>query len=160
MINDINKIIEKRRVELNLRDLLVAEKIGLNIDWYCDIEWHEDELESTVSLEIVKKLFDILQLDFFTMAEIECHFCVLKNEYLADFELPRNELIKRKRTALNMTRLELGDKVNFYEIEIENMERDADLLEGWVIEDIMLLAQTLELPPQILLDVKCKNCHR
>ena len=160
MIKDINQIVENKRIEIGFRDTEVADWIGLNICWYCDIEWHEDEIGSTVSLGIVKKLFNVLRLDFFTMADIECAFCVLGIDYLSDFDLSRNQLIAKKRNELGVFRDELGDRVNFYEVEIEKMEKDPDHLETWVIDNILLLAEVLAIPPQLLLGVKCENCRR
>lgn len=160
MIKNINEIVESRRKELRFRDTEIAELIGLNVSWYCDIEWHEDELKTTVYLGIVKKLFKFLKLDFFEMVELKCAFCELDEEFERDYQLPRNELIKRRRKNLSLTRDELGEKVGFYEIVVENMENEPDFLEKWVILNILRLAKMLSVPPQILFDVKCKKCHR
>ena len=160
MKKNINDIIEKRRLELGYRDTEIAELIGLNICWYCDIEWHEDELKTTVYLGIVKKLFKVLKLDFFEMVDMKCAFCELHEPFEQDYLLPRNELIRKNRERLGMTRDELGVKVNFYEVAIENMERKRNFLEEWSIDDILILADALALPPQILFDVKCEHCRR
>ncbi len=160
MKNRINKIVENRRKELGFKDTELADLIGLNIDWYCDIEWHEDELKTTVYLGIVKKLFEFLKLDFFEMVELKCAFCELDEAFERDYQLPRNELIKMRRKNLSLTREELGDKVGFYEIVVENMENEPDFLEKWVIVNILSLAQILSVPPQILFNVRCKKCHR
>ena len=160
MKKNINSIIEKRRRELGLRDIYVAEKIGLNIDSYCDIEWHEDEISEFPHLKEVKKLFLLLQLDFFEMVDLICPFCSKQKKYDLEYNFPRNELINKRRKDLNMTTAEFADKVGYYEIAILEMEEDPDFLEEWPISEILLLSDIISTPPQILFAVKCKNCGR
>ena len=160
MKKNISDIIEKRRLELGLKDLDVADFIGVNIDYYCDIEWYDHEISTVALLQEAKKLFDILKLEFFEMVDMKCAFCELHKSIDQDYLLPRNKLIKKKRESLSLTRDGLGDHVGFSELAIEDMERNPNFLEEWSIDDILILAGVLAIPPQILFDVKCKKCHR
>lgn len=145
---------------MGLKDLDVADFIGVNIDYYCDIEWYDHEISTVALLQEAKKLFDILKLDFFEMVDMKCSFCELHEPFEQDYLLERNELIKKKRESLSLTREQLGDIVGFYEIAIVEMENDPEFLEEWVIFNILRLAKILSTPPQILFDVKCKKCRR
>ena len=160
MKKNISDIIEQKRMELGLKEEDVAQKIGVNLSSYLDLEWHDHEISTVAMLEKAKKLFDILKLDFFEMVELKCAFCQLHKTFEEDYQLPRNELIKKRRKNLPLTQDELGDIVGFSEATIKDIEKDPFYLEEWSIDDILILADALSIPPQILLDVKCKKCNK
>ena len=160
MNQEINEQIAQRREALGLSDTYVSSKIGITIDEYFDIELYPDEIFTVTNLREVKLLLNLLSLDFFELFEIECAFCDLKKPFISDYLLPRNELIKKTRIAKKMSAEELGDRVGFYEIAITNMEKDKDFLEEWVIVNITNLANELDIPIQILVEIKCKKCGR
>lgn len=160
MDKKINEKIAMERENLGLSDTYVSSKIGITIDEYFDLEAYPDEIFTVTSLHKIKSLFNLLSLDFFELFEIQCAFCVQKKPFLEDFLLPRNELIRKKRLAKRMSMEELGDHIGFYEIAIMNMEKNKDFLEEWVLENITNLANELDIPIQILLEVKCKRCSR
>jgi DNA-binding XRE family transcriptional regulator len=160
MDQKINEKITQKRENLGMSDTFVSSKIGITIDEYFDIEAYPDEIFTVTSLREVKSLLNLLSLDFFELSEIQCAFCAQKKPFLEEYFLPRNELIKKKRLGKGMSPEELGDILGFYEITITNMEKDANFLEEWVIENIANLANELDIPIQILLGVKCKRCSR
>ena len=160
MNQEINEQIAQRREALGMSDTYVSSKIGVTIGEYFDIETSPDEIYTVTYLREVKLLLDLLSLDFFELFEIKCAFCDLKKPFIPDYLLPRNELIKKTRIAKKMSAEELGDRLGFYEIAITNMEKDKDFLEEWVIENITNLANELDIPIQILVEIKCKKCGR
>jgi hypothetical protein len=91
---------------------------------------------------------------------IECHFCSTADADVDLFKLPRNELISKCRTALDLTREQLGNLIGFETVAIEEMEQDLDFLERWPVELIQQLAIALEIPVHALLRVPCSKCRR
>jgi len=160
MRTDANKTIEARRKELGLSDVQVAGEIGTNIHSYCDIEWHADEVYTVAELQQIKRLCGVLCLNPFDLFGMQCAFCGEGKEYLKDYQLPRNQLVKERREKLGLTQEQLGDKANFYGYAIEGMERNSDYLERSTIESILELAAAIEVPPQILFHLKCPKCNR
>ncbi len=155
-----NEKIRTRRIELGLNDVITAQQAGLSKMNYFDIELHPDEIYTVTDLWQVKKLVDVLELDFLDLFDIQCTFCNGKEGFLNDYLLPRNEIIQKKRKSLNLSQEELGVRVGFYEIAIIEMEREPDFLESWSIELINDLANIIKVPLQILLHVKCSKCGR
>ena len=91
---------------------------------------------------------------------MKCSFCKGKEEFLQDFLLPRNLLIEKKRKILKLTQDELGDRIGFETIAIKDMEIRPDFLESWSYELVAELSTILEIPIQILLNVKCVDCNK
>jgi transcriptional regulator with XRE-family HTH domain len=150
--------IKHRREELGLTDSYVALNCGLSTHEYWDIEHHADEICEVAQLAAVKKILKILRADFFDFFSAPCFFCEERKGSLEDYQRPRNELIRAWREKKGWSREELGDRVGFYEVEMQNLENDPNHIESWCLADIQLLATELDLPLQYLLDVKCKKC--
>lgn len=157
---NVNKKIKAHRQELGLTDVVVAKQVGLSIHEYGDIEQHDHEVYDVAHLRAVKKICEVLKVDFLELFDMKCAFCEEGNEYLADYTLPRNELIRKRRTEMGISQEELGDRVGFYEVEVQNLEGKPDHLETWVIENIKELSTVINVPLQVLLNVKCKKCGR
>ena len=125
---------------------------------YNDIEAYPDELSTAVPLQKVKSLCSALSLDLVELLGLTCCYCKPEMD-TNDFEQrPHNELIKQRRKALNLSKKELGDKIGFHEEAIVDMEADENFLEGWPVNVITELSETLNIPSQILLKAKCNSC--
>jgi transcriptional regulator with XRE-family HTH domain len=158
MITDVTEKIKMRRKELGLTDVEASKETGLSIYEYGDIEQHADEIFAVTSLSKVKEILRILKLDFFELFEIHCVFCGESQACVKEYALARHELIRKRREGKGLSREELGNRLGFYEAEIENLETYPDHLETWPIDLIKSLATELNVPIQILLNLKCTKC--
>jgi transcriptional regulator with XRE-family HTH domain len=152
--------IKEQRKKLGLTDLDVARKTKLSICEYGDIESYADEIFSVVPLYHVKKLCAVLEFDFLIFFKIACAFCEENKPYREEYYLSRSDVVRIRRNTMNLSTDELGDKVGFYGIAIENIETYTAHLESWVIDNILELSCQLEVPFQILLDIKCSKCGK
>lgn len=155
-----NKTIEARRKELGLTENQVAEAIGTNLDSYCDIEWHADELCRAVPLRQTKKLAEVLDMDLFELVDVHCPFCVDKTAYLEAYRLPRNEQIKTARLSAGLSQKQFAERAEFSDVGIEGMEREPHFLDESTVESVRDLAATTNIPFQILTGWKCPRCNR
>ena len=156
-MSNIDERIMMRRKQLGLSDVEVAKQSDLSIDEYWDVEHHADEIFD-IPVRVVKKLCQILQCDLLSLLEISCDFCTAGKSYSQDYRLPRNELIRKRRTQKQLTIDELSDQVGFAPIEIQKLEADPEHVENWPFEFVQTLAEKLEIPLPILLGVKCSRC--
>jgi hypothetical protein len=152
--------IGRRRAELGLLDVDVAQRSKMTVYEYGDIESHSDELVSVPPLYHVKKLLNVLQLDLLDTIGLECTFCKLPELRLKYAGKPRSLIVLEQREAKRFDRKQLGDMIGFYEDEIRLIETYTAHLESWVIENIIKLAESLTIPPQVLLDVECVTCQK
>lgn len=157
---EINEKIKLRRKKNGLTDLEVAAQVGLTIHEYCDVEWHPDEIFTVTELREVKKLCEVLQLEFLDLFDMVCAFCDESKPFPQEYLLPRNELLRTTRTRIGLSAEELGDRIGFEEVAIIQMERDPDYLETWSIDLIKALSNETGVPLQVLLNVKCRKCRR
>ena len=156
----VNERIALRRKELGLTDVETARRCGLSISAYDDIERYAEEIFELVPLHSVKRLCDVLQVDFFDLLEIPCAFCEGGKSFVEEYRLPRSEVIRKRREAKGWSADELGDRVGFYEVEIHKLEQEPGHLESWRLDSIKELATEIEVPLQVLLGVKCRKCGR
>ena len=157
---NVNEKIKVRRQELGLTDVEVAKLAGLSIQDYSSIEMHVDEIVLYPHLYEVKEILKILKIDFFDLFEMHCDFCEEGKQYLKDYSLPRNELIHKRRIEMGLSASELGDRIGFEESAINDMEKDPNYLETWAIDFINDLSRVIDVPLQILLNIKCVRCGR
>jgi transcriptional regulator with XRE-family HTH domain len=153
-----NEVIRARREELGLRAAEVAMAAGIGDDAYRDIESYEDEAFTTAQLQEIRSIFETLGLDLLSVFGIECRFCTGQTTEIDLFDRPRNEVIAQRRSVLGLTREQLGDRIGFETVAIEEMEQDPAFLERWSIQLIEQLARELGLPVQPLLRVRCLRC--
>lgn len=153
-----NEKIKARRKELGLTDIEVAKLVELSIYEYGDVEQHAHEIFEVVALQEAKKICIALGFVFFELFDMHCAFCVEGKPHTEDLSLLRNELIASRRKKLGLSREELGNRVGFYEVEIENLENNPEHIEAWPIDFIKDLAVIIDVPIQILMDVKCNKC--
>jgi DNA-binding XRE family transcriptional regulator len=145
-------------MELNLKDTQVAQRAGLSIDEYFDVELHPDEIYTVTPLGTVKNLAHVLGFDFMSLFEMPCPFCC-GAIVLDDYSLPRNVLIRKKRENKGLSADQLGDRIGFATVAVNNMEADPAFLETWALVYIQELAEAIDVPFQVLLAVKCTTCN-
>jgi len=112
------KIIRERRLELGLSDVDVAKKLGMNIYTFCDIEQHDDELETCVSLETARRLCNLLGLRLQQVFNISS---VDETSHLFDGKRP-GELVTQRRKQNGYSVSDLAERVGFDEKTIESLE--------------------------------------
>lgn len=152
--------ITERREALGIQDTIIAAKLGITISSYDDIEAYDDEIFSTVELSVIKKLCELLKLDFFELFSWQCSFCGEHKPHNAWYTLPRNDLIQRSREMLGISQHELADRLGFEDVAVEDMEKEEDFLESWTLDLIENLSKELKIPFQILASVRCSKCGK
>lgn len=155
----VNARIAERRLELGLSDTEVAHRSRLTVYEFGDVESHADEAFVVVPLYHMKKICGTLKLDFLSLFEIQCAFCE-GAPFLDDYWSGRDLLVRKKREELGLSEEQLGDRLGFHGTEIGLLETYTAHLESWVVENILGLANQLQIPPQVLLDVECRVCGR
>jgi hypothetical protein len=155
---ETNEQIKSRRRTLSLSETEVARASEIGIDAYWDIEMYSDELYAVVALRSVKALCRVLRLNILELLSIPCSFCEEKKDRLEEYDLPRNELIRRRREKLGFSTDELGERVNYDAVEIVSLESDPDYIEDWRVRDLATLSVALEIPLQVLMHVRCIKC--
>jgi DNA-binding XRE family transcriptional regulator len=155
-----NEKIKARRQELGFKDSEIADQISVSWNEYFDIELHEHEIFQVAELRRVKRLCQVLNFEFSELFEMRCPFCGEGKQYLKDYSLPRNELIHKKRTEMGLSASEFGDRIGFEEAAINDMEKDPNYLERWPIDFVKDLSRVIDVPVQILLNIKCGKCGR
>jgi transcriptional regulator with XRE-family HTH domain len=120
----------------------LASELGLTIHSYCDLERHDDEIESALSIAQALKLANLLHTDLLTL--------------LGENEVPVRMPIARVRSALNA---QLGKSAEAKELMEDTLNWDLgpflDGSEQWTIvytiEFIRQLATAIEVDWQVLL---------
>jgi transcriptional regulator with XRE-family HTH domain len=113
----IAKIIRDRRLELGLSDVEVAEKLGLTPSGLGDLELHNDELETAVSLGTVRCLCSLLGLSLWQVLEMP----VGEVTHLSKEQWP-GELVRLWREQSGYSQLDLAERVGFDEATIKWLE--------------------------------------
>lgn len=156
----VHEVIRTRRVAVGLNEGDMARQARLSVYEYGDIELRAEESFSVVPIYHVKKICDALTLDFMLLFGIRCAFCEDHQQYKDEYFLSRDLLIKKRRLILNLTEEQLSERLGFLTTEVKLLETYTAHLESWVLENTMWLADTLQTPVQVLLDVECPKCHR
>ncbi len=143
----ISQKIKDARERKGLTDLQIAEKVGISIYEYGDVEAYDNEAQSVLDLKYLKKLCSALNINLFELFSFEKGDNVNNN-----YDLDRRDLIVSSyRNKLAISQDKLGDKVGFHGHVIYKMETDRDFLESWCLEDIVSLANVLDIPPWVLI---------
>ena len=155
-----NEKIVARREEMGITDVEAAKGIDMGLDAYCDVEWHEDEIYTCVDLEHIKKICDFFKFDFFELFDMKCAFCEKGRPYLDEYLLPRNLLMKKCREESEMDFESYGDAINITDMGIREFENDPKEFEIYTFDQIKDMVSVVDVPIQLLLDVKCSKCGR
>ena len=134
--------IQALRVKSGRTEQKLASDLGLTIHSYCDLEQHDDELESAVSIAQALKLAKQLDTNLLTL--------------LGETEIPVKMPIARVRAALNA---QLGNSGEAKELMEDTLNWDlGPFLEGseewttvYTIEFVRQLATAIEVDWQVLL---------
>jgi transcriptional regulator with XRE-family HTH domain len=116
----VMQAIRDQRIRLGLRDITVAQRAGLSIHEYCDLEQHEDEFATAVSLAKLRQVCHVLALKLRTLLGLEA-VTVAEGEF--------SEMVRAARTARGLSHVELGDQIGFEEQTIASIESIPDFLE-------------------------------
>jgi transcriptional regulator with XRE-family HTH domain len=134
--------IQALRVKAGRTEQELASELGLTIQSYSDLEQHDEELESAVSLAQALKLAKLLDTDLLTL--------------LGETEIPVKMPIARVRAALNA---QLGNSGEAKELMEDTLNWDlGPFLEGsdewttvYTIDFVRQLAIAIEVDWQVLL---------
>jgi transcriptional regulator with XRE-family HTH domain len=113
----IAKIIRDRRLELGLSDVEVAEKLGLTPSGLGDLELHDDELETAISLGTVRCLCSLLGLSLRQVLKMPVGDATLLSE-----EQWPGEVMRLRREQGGHSQLDLAERVGFDEATIKSLE--------------------------------------
>lgn len=156
---NVNEMLLAERTKLGLTNAEVARRAGLSLDEYRDLEQHADEAVRVLHLRNLRLLCAVLGLDPLDLLGITCAFCA---GTAADL-VPgggRHEVVRTRRVALGLSQEDLAEHIGFESGVVGDIERDPEYLEGWSAELVLSLARVLEVPPQVLLNVRCRRCGR
>jgi transcriptional regulator with XRE-family HTH domain len=134
--------IQALRLKSGRTEQELASELGVTVHSYSDLEQHEEELESAVSIGQALKLAQLLDTDLLTL--------------LGETEIPINMPIARVRSALNA---QLGNSAEAKELMEDTINWDlGPFLEGsdewttvYTIEFVRQLAIAIEVDWQVLL---------
>ena len=134
--------IHAQRLKSGRTEQELAGELGLTIHSYCDLELHDEELESAVSIAQALKLANLLHTDLLTL--------------LGETEIPVKMPIARVRSALNA---QLGKSAEAKELMEDTLNWDlGPFLEGsdewttvYTIAFVRQLATAIEVDWQVLL---------
>ena len=134
--------IQALRVKSGRTEPELASELGITVHSYCDLERHDEELESAVSIAQALKLANLLHTDLLTL--------------LGETEIPVKMPIARVRSALNA---QLGKSAEAKELMEDTLNWDlGPFLEAsdqwttvYTIEFVRQLAVATEVDWQVLL---------
>jgi transcriptional regulator with XRE-family HTH domain len=154
----INKIITSRRLELGLSDAEVAERAGILIMEYYDIEHYDDEFATAVEIHNARLLCKVLGLNFCQIAmdiiasDQQATAQIIDDSISSAYiGMTRDKIISSRRHKLSLSEQELADAIGFEVRTICAIENDENFLECWSIDLVISLARELKLPPLLLL---------
>lgn len=141
--------IKARRLELGLSESAVAQRIGIGIDAYCDVEQHADEFFTVVNLETARALCRVLDLDLEELVGFVTKGAIGISD--VSERKSRHELIRCGREAAGLSRAAVAEHLGFDEETIEDWESDPNAVDRYPIELLVELADLLRLAPLDLL---------
>ena len=177
---EVAAMFRRRMVELglNVEDVEDRAQVGTDTDHLVqsadDFEFYRGR-----DLWIIKRVVDALELNLLDVLGLECVFCAKDLEPWRELaSLPRNEIIRSRREELGLSRDDLFAKLGWTQWYAEHSRADArdpewaervmaehkaiednpDFIEQITIDGVMNVAEVLEVPPQLLLGVRCARC--
>lgn len=134
--------IQALRVKLGRTEQELASELGITVHSYCDLEQHDEELESAVSIAQALKLAKLFDMELLTL--------------LGETEIPVKMPIARVRSALSA---QLGNSAEAKELMEDTINWDlGPFLEGseewttvYTIDFVRQLARAIEVDWQVLL---------
>jgi transcriptional regulator with XRE-family HTH domain len=147
-----NEVIRRARTLLGLSEAEAARRSGLSVSEYFDLELHEDEALTVVRLDKLKLLCRALNLDLLDLLSIEHGDVQVPEAVSAQRTARRSDLIRSRRTALGMSKEDLGERLGFDTSVVALLETDPDYLEGWSAELVLDLSEAIGVAPQCLVE--------
>jgi len=155
---DYSEKVRKRRIELGLTVEEVARHAEILVEEYAfHLESEPEYIRDVYPLKVVKKLCSVLRLDLLNLLEVPCKFCQ-GSPRDPEYDLPRNDLISKRRRERGWSRSMLGNRIGFLEPGVANLEDDESESENWGLENLEKVATALDIPFQVLLGVSCPRC--
>lgn len=154
MTLEAHRIIRARREALGFSDYEVAQKSGLSIYEYGDLELRADEVISVAQIGDLRRVCKTLGINLFTLFGLQPQLSEGASADPSDDALPRNALLAKRRHDLNLSESELGDMIGFETSAISDMEAKEGFLETWSFELVGRLASALNIPIEVLLTKK------
>jgi hypothetical protein len=153
--------------ELGARARVAPERVAYALE-------NDIDLEAILSVGEVKRILEVLGMDFLPLFDIPCAFCRQADRRFVELQsLPRDTLLARRREELGLSQEELLAKLGITEWFQRNSERiwaqsrmrlwraleeRPDSLDDLSLDQIRLLNRVLLLPLQLLLGVRCTGC--
>jgi hypothetical protein len=168
----------RRMDELGLDVEDVAARAQVGIATYDLVESADDaEFYGVWDLWMVKRVVDALELNLLDVLELKCVFCEKDLEQWRDLAgHPRNDIIRTRRADLGLSMEGLLTKIGWTQWaaghrgeynhewsegvtrEYRAMENSPNSIEQLPLERVMLVAEGIEVPAQLLLGVRCLRC--
>lgn len=119
---NIAKAIRDRRIELGLRAVTVAERSGLSIYEYGDVEQHADEFETAISSGTARKVCHVLGLELRSLLGLP----QLMSGEMKDV----SDLIRIARGDRMLSQAELAERIGFTEETIHSLESTPEFVDS------------------------------
>ena len=137
----INEVVTKRRDELGIDAVELADKCGLTISGYSDLEDDESEFYMVITLDKLNKLCSELKIDLINLFGFD----------LCDENLSDGFIVERiERLGLDIRRV--SDEVGITEDAIKLAVTNVSSLSGWVMDPIIDLSKTLDVNVSCLIE--------
>jgi transcriptional regulator with XRE-family HTH domain len=148
---DFANAIRARRLELGLKPLAVAERCGLTIHEYGDIEQHADEFETAISTSKARNLCHILGLQFRT-------FIGLPADVSGQLQgVGPARLIRNARESSKISEDQLADLIGFEVNTIKRLEADDGFTDTLPLAVLRDLEEALRVERGALVREKCQH---
>jgi len=108
--------IRDRRMKLGLQAAAAAERSGLSIYEYGDIEQHADEFETAISTGTARRVCHVLGLELRSLLGLP-HVTSEHNNI--------SDVIRRARERKKLSQLQLADQIGFNEETVRSLESTA-----------------------------------
>jgi hypothetical protein len=170
-----HKVLAARADELGLDDRRLAALAQVDPGHAYDALKNDIDLEAVLPVGEVKRILDVLELDFLEVFGIPCGFCRRTDDRFAELRsIPRDELVAKRREQLGLSRDGLLTKLGVTKWFDENSERTwaqnrmrlwraiedrPESLDDLSLDQVRLLNKVLVVPLQLLLGVHCPKCR-
>ena len=115
------KAIRDRRIQLGLQAAAAAERLGLSIYEYGDVEQHADEFETAISTGTARQLCHVLGLELRSLLGLpQVTSKEMKNV---------SELIRSTREGQKLSQVQLADRIGFNEETIRSLESTPEFVD-------------------------------
>lgn len=118
---NLAKAIRERRMNLGLQAAAAAERSGLSIYEYGDIEQHADEFETAISTGAARRVCHMLGLELRSLLGLP--------QATAESISNVSDVIRRARERKKLSPLQLADQIGFNEETVRSLESTAEFVD-------------------------------